>query len=87
MKTTILIEKNTAERVMKIGERLGHKSMSATAEFLIRNACLMIEKGGVDSFISGDRLIAITGGKSPEPFAYERQPPCIEDTSSCGEKA
>lgn len=51
MKTTILIEKTTAERLMRIGRMLGHKSMSATAEFLIRNSCLIIERDGADAFI------------------------------------
>ena len=56
MKTTILIDKTTADRVMRVGEKLGHTSMSGTAEFLLRNSCGMIEKHGVDAFISRQRI-------------------------------
>lgn len=51
MKTTILVEKETAERVMSVGKQLGHNSVSRTAEFLLRNSCSFIDSKGVDPFI------------------------------------
>ena len=55
MKTTILIDKATADRIKEIGVMLGHTSMSGTAEFLLRISCRIVEREGVDAFISREK--------------------------------
>lgn len=51
MRTTIAIDKKIADRVADYGKKLGHQSMSATAQLMLRKACDFIDSQGFESFL------------------------------------
>lgn len=50
-RTTIAIRKDIADRVMDHADKLGNKSISSMAEFLLNKSCSFIENEGYDKFL------------------------------------
>jgi group I intron endonuclease len=52
MRTTISINKETAERVSAQANKIGNKSMTSMVEFMLIKACDFIDANGYDEFIN-----------------------------------
>ena len=63
MRTTIAIDKHVAERVASYGEKLGHQSVSAIAQLMLRKACDLIDLQGFEALINISSTQNITNEK------------------------
>lgn len=51
MRTTVAIDKEIANRVMRFADKVGNRSMTAMVEFMLRKSCDFIDAHGYDEFI------------------------------------